>query len=98
MVDTSTKTILLSLATTFALALVIVVASNIASKIHPPADQLLSNHRSRREDGCLFHQFRKLVGVITHLGGIFLASFWNKDHVTLKISSGFVVLAVRDLP
>jgi hypothetical protein len=49
-------------------------------------------------DWSLLGQLVQLVHELSDTSGIYLPSLGNKDHVTLHISGGLVVLAVGDLP
>ena len=40
----------------------------------------------------------EFVGEFPNAAGVLIASLWNKHHVTLQVSSGFVMLAVGNLP
>jgi len=97
-VDTTEEPISLALPTTFKLTLVAVVASDIAKEIHWPAQELLSNGVDQGCNWSFFGQLGQFVDQSSNTLCICLTSLGNEDHVTLHISSGLVVLAVRDLP
>lgn len=98
MVDTVAKTVLLPLASTFARALMIVVTGSVGSNIHRPSNELLSDHGSGSDNRCFFHKLGQLVSIIAHSGSVLLSGLGHEDHVALKMASGLVVFAVRDLP
>lgn len=97
-VDTSEQTVLLALATALTLALVVIVTGLVGDDVQRPADQLLSNQVEKGGDGCLFGQLGQLVNHTADPVGVLLAGAGHKDHVTLNVASGLVVLAVRHLP
>lgn len=97
-VDATPITVMLALATTLTLALMVVVASDVGDEVVGPADELLTNEHDESEDGGLLGQLRELVDHLAETRGLLLASAGNKDHVTLHVASGLVVLSVRDLP
>lgn len=97
-VDTSEESVDLALSATFMLTPVIVMTSDVAEKIHGPSKELLSE---RVEEGCnrsLLRQFVKFVDHFPDTAGIYFAGLGEKDHITLHVSSGLVMLAVGDLP
>ena len=98
MVDASSKAIPFAFTTALALTLMVVVTSNIRENVQWPTDQLLSDHCNRRDDRGLFHQFRELVRIVPHSGGILISSFRNKDHIALDVAGSLVVLAMGNLP
>jgi len=87
-----------ALSATFKLALVVVVAGDIAKKIHWPAQELLSNGMEQGGNGGLLSQFVKFVHQFSDTASIHLASLGNEDHVTLHVASGLVMLAMGNLP
>ncbi len=98
MVDASPKPVLLANATTFFLARVAIVAGDVGTNVHDPAHQLLTNKSAGGRDWGLLKELGQLMYVVTHLGGILLTSLRNKDHIPLYVTSGLVMLAMRDLP
>lgn len=97
-VDAREPSILLALATTFALVLVVVVAGDIGDQVQWPSCDLLSNQVQQARNWCLFGQLMQLMSKLANSRSIFLSSFWHKDHITLHVASGLVVLAMRYLP
>lgn len=98
MVNATSDTILLASATAFRLALVVVVPSDVERDVQDPSSELLSNHMASGIDGSFFHQLRQLMGIVAISRGIHFAGFGYEDHVTIDVTSRFVVFAVRDLP
>lgn len=98
MVHATQKAILLSLAATFNLLLVVVVAGHIGNKIGRPATKLLVEQMESRGNWCLFSQLGHLVEQMPVPRRIALSRFGNEHHVTLHISGAFVMFAVRNLP
>lgn len=98
MVDAAEPSILLSLATSFTLAFVQVVSCYVGSQVQPPAQQLLSDHVCSSRNGSLFRQLVQFVRHSPNSRSIYLAGFWEEDHIALHISSGLVVLSVGNLP
>ena len=43
-------------------------------------------------------QLVKFMGEPSNTGGVLLTGLWDENHITLHVSSGFVVLAVGNLP
>lgn len=97
-VDAGKVSILLALTTAFGLTLMIVVAGDIEHKVHWPAEQLLGNGVEESGDWGFFGQFIQFVDHLSDSSGILLPSLRNKDHITLHVSGGLVMLAVGDLP
>jgi hypothetical protein len=50
------------------------------------------------DDGGFLAQFAELVDKLAPPRGCLFPGCWHKDHVSLHVSGGLVVLAVRDLP
>jgi hypothetical protein len=97
-VYTSPQAVFLPLAATLTLAFMVVVTSDISEDIAGPTDELLYDQPKQGVSGGLLSQFRELIGYAANAGGMLFASARNKDHVTLHISSGLMVFAMRDLP
>ena len=98
MVDAASQTVLPALATTFRLALVVVVASAVGNQINEPSSKLCTNQVSRGHDRGFFHQLGHFVSVIANSRGILFAGLRKEDHITFEVAGGLVVLAVGDLP
>lgn len=97
-VDTTAETVLLALAATLALALVEVVAGDVGHEVVGPANELLQDQHEQGEGGGLLGEVSELVSHLAETGGLLLPGSGNKDHVTLHVAGGLVVLSVRDLP
>jgi hypothetical protein len=97
-VDTTAEAVLLALATTLTLALVVVVAGNVGEKVVGPADELLEDEHKQGESGGLLSKMGELVDHLAETSSLLLAGSGNKDHVTLHVAGGLVVLSVGDLP
>lgn len=97
-VNTTSIAVVLALATALTLTLMVVVASDVGHEVVGPSDNLLENKHEESEDGSLLGQVSELVGELAETRSVLLASAGNKDHVTLHVASGLVVLAVGDLP
>lgn len=98
MIDAACEAIALAFASALRLTFMVVVASNIHANVPEPADKLLSDHRSRRGNGSLFHQFGKLMRIVANLRGILLSRLGYEDHISLQVTSGLVMLAMGDFP
>lgn len=98
MVNTIAEAVLLSLASTFACALMIVMTGSIGRNIHGPSNELLSNHGNGSDNRCFLHELGQLVGIITQLGSVLLSGLGHKDHVALQMASSLVMFTVRDFP
>lgn len=85
---------------TLALSLlgVIVVPGDVVDQVHGPAEKLLGDHVASGVDRGLLEELVHLVEQGTGAGGVLLARPGHKDHVTLHVAGGLVVLAVADLP
>lgn len=97
-VNTTAETVALALATALALTLVVVVASDVGDQVVGPADQLLEDKHDEGESGSLLGQLGKFVDQFADAVGMLLTSARNKDHVSLHVAGGLVVLAMGDLP
>lgn len=97
-VDTTAETVPLALAATLALVLVAVVASDVGQEVVGPANELLQDQHEQGEGGGLLGEVSELVGHLAKAGGLLLPGSGDKDHVTLHVAGGLVVLSVRDLP
>ena len=98
MVHTTANTILLAFTLSFTLPLVVVVSSDVCDQIGWPATNLLVDKMEEGVKWSLFGQFAELVDCLPDSGCILFASLGDEDHVTLDVASGFVMLAVGDLP
>ena len=98
MVDTAKPAIALALAAALDLLLVIVVAGDVGGQVHEPAEQLLEKQVGGSEDGSLLDQLAQLVYGLADTGGKLITGLGDEHHVTGKVASGLVVLAVGDLP
>jgi signal transduction histidine kinase len=97
-VDTASEAILVALATTVALSAVLVVASDVGQQIRGPATELLIEQMESSGQRSLLSQLVQLVGESANSRRELLASLGHEDHISLHVASGFVMLAVRDLP
>lgn len=97
-VDTTEPTVGLTRTTALRLLGMVVVTGNIGDQIHGPAEQLLEKHVGGGQDGGLLHKLAQVMNGLADTGSILLAGLGDKDHVTSKVTSGLVVLAVGDLP
>jgi hypothetical protein len=97
-VNTSTKTVLLSLPAAFELAFVEIVTGNIGHEICWPASELSAKKTEGCEDWGLFRQLGYLMNQMSDPRGIVFPSLWHENHVSLNVPSGLMVLAMRDLP
>lgn len=97
-VDTAEVAVLLALAASLWLAFVVVVAGNVADKVHGPAEQLLQNNVDSSGNGGLLHQLVQVIDGLRDARGVHLTGLGNKNHITGDVTGGLVVLAVRDLP
>lgn len=97
-VDTTAETVLLALSATLALALVEVVAGDVGHEVVGPANELLQDQHEQGESGSLLGEVSEFVGHLAETGSLLLPSSGNKDHVTLHVAGGLVMLSVRDLP
>lgn len=97
-VDTVTEAVLLSLSSALTLAFVEVMSSNVHEQVHGPTSQLLANGMEQGGKRSLLGQLVDFVDGFANTAGVFSSGLWHKDHVALHVASGFVVLAVRDLP
>jgi len=95
-----TTTVAVELAGTFALSLlvVVVVASNVLEKVSWPSTELLHEQEAEGCNWGVLCQLVELVKSPSDLGSVLLTGSWNKDHVTLHVAGGLVVLSVGDLP
>lgn len=98
MVHTASDAIGFALAATLALLLVVVVASHIADEIRGPASKLLCDEVDCSGNWCLLGQLGQFMEHISIPRSKHLSCFRDEDHVSLHITSGFVVLAMRNLP
>src|ERR1700736_3288739 len=98
MVYAAEDAILFSLATTFRLTLMVVMASSVSKQVQNPSSKLLTNQMGCGKDWSLLGQLRKLVDEFSNTTGIDLASLGHEDHVTLHISGSLVVLAMGNFP
>lgn len=98
MADTTAVPVVLALATALTLTLVVVVAGNVGQEVVGPANELLANKHEKGVDGSLLGQLRQLVDELAETASLLLAGAGHKDHVTLHVASGLVVLAVGHLP
>lgn len=96
--DTAAEAIVLALATALTLALVVVVASDVGQEVVGPADELLADEHEQGVDGGLLGQLGQLVDKLAETRSLLLAGAGHKDHVTLHVAGGLVVLAVGHLP
>lgn len=96
--DTTAETVELALATALTLALVVIVAGDVGQKVVGPSDKLLADEHGQGVDGGLLGQLAHLVGQLAQAGGLLLAGAGHKDHVTLQVAGGLVMLAVGHLP
>ena len=98
MVDTIAKAILLSLSTSFTLPFVEVVSSHVCEQVGRPAAQLLAD----KVEGCCYGSLLgELVDFMEELAitrSIIFSRRGDEDHVSLEVTSGLVVFAMRDLP
>lgn len=97
-VDAATKAVLLALALAFGLALVVVVASNVADDVQRPSSKLLPDAVKKRSNGRLLGQLIDLVDQLSDTRSIHLSCLGHKNHIALNVASGLVVFAVRDFP
>ena len=97
-VDAGSEAVLHALAAALGLALVVVVARDVAEEVHGPAEQLLGERVDDGGDGRLLGQLVQLVGQAADAAGELVARLGHEDHVALHVARGLVVLAVRDLP
>jgi hypothetical protein len=97
-VDTSEPAVNLAISTTFRLTLVVVVASDIGEKIRRPAEKLLPKGVDEGSDWGFLGQFVQFVNEFSNAAGVLLAGLGDENHITLHVSSGLVVLTMRNLP
>jgi hypothetical protein len=97
-VDAAIIAILLTLATSLTLTLVVVVASDVGEEVVGPSDELLGNEHGESKGGSILGELGKLVGHAAETRSLLLAGARDKDHVTLHVASGLMVLGVGDLP
>jgi hypothetical protein len=97
-VDTVEETVLLALASTFSLALMEVVASNVGHKVVGPTNQLLADEMKQSHDGSLFTKFSKLMNQPAKSASLLFTGARDENHVSLHVAGCLVVLAVGDLP
>lgn len=97
-VDTTAPAVLLALAATLGLLLVVVVASHVGDQVQQPAEQLLADHVGGSRNRSLLNELAELVDGLADAGSVLAAGLGDKHHVTGKVTSGLVVLAVGDLP
>lgn len=97
-VNATAIAVVLAFATALTLPLVVVVTSNVGEEVVGPPDELLAKEHHEGVDGGLFSQLRKFMDELAKTRGLLLASAGNKNHVTLHVASGLVVLAMRHLP
>ena len=97
-VDAAAKAVLLALATALTLALVVVVASDVGEEVVGPANELLGNEHGESEGRRVLGKLCELVGHAAETSSLLLTGAGDKDHVTLHVAGGLVVLAVGDLP
>lgn len=97
-VDTTAETVVAALATSLALALVVVVAGDVGEEVVGPADELLAEEHEEGVGGSLLGQLSQLVGHASEAVGLLLAGAGHEDHVTLDVAGGLVVLGVGVLP
>lgn len=97
-VDAVEEAVRLALAATLALALVVVVAGDVAQQIARPTAQLLLEEIHEGHDGRVLRQLGQLVRESADVGGVLLAPSGHEDHVPLQVAGGLVMLAVGDLP
>lgn len=97
-VDTGEEAVLLALAAALGLALVVVVSSNVAEQVHGPAKQLLAKRVNGSSQRSLLHQLVQVVDGLLDTRSVIITGLGDKNHVTGKVASGLVVLAVGDLP
>lgn len=98
MIDALGPSVRLPLPTSFGLALMLIVSSDIGAQVQEPSCQLLSDHMSCRRDRCLLHELAQFMGIVPKPGSVLIPGLWYEDHVSLQVASGFVVFAVGDFP
>lgn len=98
MIDASPEAVPFAFATALALTLMVVMAGDIGENVQEPADKLLADHGAGCDDRSLFHQLGELVGIIAQFRGVLVPRLGNEDHITLEVTGGLVVFAMRDLP
>lgn len=97
-VDTSRIAVLLSYSSSLRLLLVMIMTSDIGDQIQRPAEKLLSNGMDDGSDWSLLSQLVNLVNELVNSSSVDLAGLGDKDHVTLHVTGGLVVLSMGDLP
>lgn len=80
------------------LLLVIVVASHVGKEVHGPTEELLSDRVDQSGNWSFLGQLVNLVDELSNAAGVVLSGLWDENHITLHVSSSFVVLAVGNLP
>ena len=97
-VDTSKRSILFTLASTFLLKFMVVVASHVGQDIRRPTTELLNHKIKQSCNWCLFSQFVEFMSKLANSAGVYISCFGDENHVSLHITSCLVVFAMRDLP
>jgi hypothetical protein len=97
-VDTTEKTVTLTLTLALGLLVMVGVTGDVGDDVKRPAEELLQDHVGSGSDGGLLHQLGELVNSVTDSASVDLTGLGKEDHVALHVTSGLVVLAVRDLP
>lgn len=97
-VDTTKEAVPLTLAAALRLTFVVVMTGGVGGDVIRPAYQLLANRVESGVDWGLFRQLGELMDIISHPRGESFTSLGYKDHVTIHVTGGLVVLSVGDLP
>ena len=98
MIDATSKAIVLAVPATFALDLVFVVTGDIGEQVHWPTKELLADEVNCRGNGCLLGELVQLLKQVASARTVFRLGLGDKYHVSLHVTGGFVVLAMRNLP
>jgi hypothetical protein len=71
----------------------VLLASNVGEKVHNPAKELLKKNVPKGKNRSIFGS----LGNVSNREKLLL-SLGNKNHISLEVTSGLVVLAVRNSP
>src|SRR5688572_21593664 len=97
-VHAAEESVCLALAATLTLALVEVMASDVAEEVHRPAEKLLADEVDGCGNGGLLSELVKFVNELAQTGSLSLTGAGHKNHITLHVSSCLVVSTVGVLP
>ena len=98
MADPPKRPVVLSFATSLALAIVVVMSRIILEEVEWPSDQLTSDQYERGDDWGFFSEFRQLPDFAAYTTGVDLAGFGEEDHVALHVARGLMVFAMGYFP